>query len=60
MSWFIKHETFTPQTAELSLEQRRPYLEAHRAWVDQESAAGRRIRSGFWWMHSVAPVAAGC
>ena len=24
-----------------------PTLEAHRAWVDQESAAGRRIRSGF-------------
>ena len=27
--------------------QRRPHLEAHRAWVEQESAAGRRIRNGF-------------
>ena len=47
MAWFIKHETFTPQTAELSLDQRRPHLEAHRAWVEQQGAAGRRIRSGF-------------
>ena len=47
MAWFIKHETFTPQTAELSLDQRRSHLEAHRAWVEQQSAAGRRIRSGF-------------
>ena len=47
MAWFIKHETFTPQTAELSLDQRRPHLEAHRAWVGQQGAAGRRIRSGF-------------
>ena len=47
MAWFIKHETFTPQTAELSPDQRRSHLEAHRAWVEQQSAAGRRIRSGF-------------
>ena len=47
MAWFIKHETFTPQTAELSLDKRRPHLEAHRAWVEQQGAAGRRIRSGF-------------
>ena len=47
MAWFIKHETFSPQTAELSLDKRRPHLEAHRAWVEKESAAGRRIRSGF-------------
>ena len=47
MAWFIKHETFTPQTAELSLDQRRLHLEAHRAWVKQQSAKGLRIRSGF-------------
>ena len=47
MPWFIKHETFTAETAALPLDQRRPHLEAHRAWVEQESAAGRRIRSGF-------------
>jgi len=45
--WFIKHETFNAETAALPLDQRRPHLEAHRAWVEQESAAGRRIRSGF-------------
>ena len=27
--------------------QRRPLIEAHRAWVEQQRAAGRRIRSGF-------------
>ena len=27
--------------------QRRPVLEAHRAWVEQQRVAGRRIRSGF-------------
>ena len=47
MPWFIRHETFTAETAALPLDQRRPHLEAHRAWVEQESAAGRRIRSGF-------------
>ena len=47
MAWFIKHETFTAETADLPLEQRRPHLEAHRAWVEQEVKAGRRIRSGF-------------
>ena len=47
MPWFVKHETFTAETADLPLDQRRPHLEAHRAWVEQESAAGRRIRSGF-------------
>jgi uncharacterized protein YciI len=45
--WFFKHETFTAETADLPMAQRRPHLEAHRAWVEQESAAGRRIRSGF-------------
>jgi uncharacterized protein YciI len=45
--WFIKHETFTAATVALPLDQRRPHLEAHRAWVEKESAAGRRIRSGF-------------
>ena len=47
MPWFVKHETFTADTAALPLEQRRPHLEAHRGWVQQECAAGRRIRSGF-------------
>ena len=47
MPWFVKHETFTADTAALTLEQRRPHLEAHRGWVQQECAAGRRIRSGF-------------
>jgi len=47
MAWFVKHETFTAETADLALAQRRPYLEAHRAWVEQEAKAGRRIRSGF-------------
>ena len=47
MAWFVKHETFTAETVALPMAQRRPHLEAHRAWVEQESAAGRRIRSGF-------------
>ena len=47
MPWFVKHETFTADTAALPLDQRRPHLEAHRAWVEQQGAAGRRIRSGF-------------
>ena len=47
MPWFVKHETFTAETMTLPIEQRRPHLEAHRGWVEQESAAGRRIRSGF-------------
>ena len=47
MPWFVKHETFTPETAALSVEQRRSHLEAHRAWVARETQAGRQIRSGF-------------
>ena len=47
MPWFVKHETFTAETADLPMAQRQPHLEAHRAWVEQERAAGRRIRSGF-------------
>ena len=47
MPWFVKHETFTAATTALSVEQQRPLLKAHRVWVEQESAAGRRIRSGF-------------
>ena len=47
MGWFIKTETFTVQTAALSIEQRRPSLEAHRQWIAREAAAGRRLRSGF-------------
>ncbi len=47
MAWFVKHETFTAETVALPMAQRRPFLEAHRAWVEQQRAAGRRIRSGF-------------
>ena len=47
MAWFVKHETFTAETAALPMAQRRPLLEAHRAWVEQQRGAGRRIRSGF-------------
>jgi len=45
--WFIKHETFTPETVALSLAQRRPHLEAHRTWVEAQRAAGIAIASGF-------------
>ena len=47
MPWFVKHETFTAETAALSVEQRRSHLEAHRAWVVRETQGGRKIRSGF-------------
>ena len=47
MPWFVKHETFTPEVAALPIERRRPHLEAHRRWVDDQSAGGRLIRSGF-------------
>ena len=47
MPWFAKHETFTPSAAALPIEQRRPHLEAHRRWVDQQAEQGRSIRSGF-------------
>ena len=47
MPWFVKQETFTAEMAALPIEQRRSSLEAHRQWVTQESAAGRRLRSGF-------------
>ena len=46
MPWFIKHETFTTETLALPMAQRRPHLEAHRAWVEQQVGTGRRIRSG--------------
>lgn len=47
MPWFIKTETFTLEMASLPAVQRRPVLEAHRQWVQQECSAGRRICSGF-------------
>ena len=47
MAWFVKTETFTAETTALTIEQRRPFLEAHRRWVVLEAAAGRRLRSGF-------------
>ena len=47
MAWFVKHETFTAETASLPMAQRRRCLEAHRAWVEQQVAAGRKIRSGY-------------
>ena len=47
MAWFVKTETFTPETAALSVEQRRPFIEAHRQWVQHEKAMGHVIFSGF-------------
>ena len=47
MAWFVKTETFTPVDAALSVEQRRHTLEAHRRWVSDQAAAGRRLRSGY-------------
>jgi len=47
VAWFVKTETFTAVGASLPVEQRRPTLEAHRHWVVQEAAAGRRLRSGY-------------
>ncbi|MGB1417108.1 MAG: YciI family protein [Synechococcus sp.] len=47
MPWFIKTEHFTSETVALPHEQRRPYLEAHRQWVEQQVQAGRSVRSGF-------------
>ncbi|MEB3318660.1 MAG: YciI family protein [Cyanobacteriota bacterium] len=42
MPWFIKRETFRVPHAEL-----RPDLAAHRAWVAEQRARGRRISSGY-------------
>ena len=47
MAWFVKTETFTAVASALPVEQRRPTLEAHRRWVADEAAAGRRLRSGY-------------
>ena len=47
MAWFVKTETFTVAAAALAVEQRRFTLEAHRRWVLQEAALGRRVRSGY-------------
>ena len=47
MAWFVKTETFTVAAAALPVEQRRLILEAHRRWVLQEAALGRRVRSGY-------------
>ena len=47
MAWFVKTETFPAEAAALPVEQRRPTLEAHRHWVVQEAAAGRRLQSGY-------------
>lgn len=47
MPWFIKHETFTAETTALSVEQRRPHLEAHRAWVEEQLESGTVIITGF-------------
>ena len=47
MAWFIKHETFTAETAALPFDQRRPYLDAHRQWVERLQQSGQRISSGF-------------
>ncbi|MFM7087207.1 MAG: YciI family protein [Cyanobium sp.] len=42
MPWFIKRETFLRPYSEL-----RPYLQAHRAWVEQLRERGVRISSGY-------------
>ncbi len=47
MAWFVKTETCTAVAAARPVEQRRPTLEAHRRWVADEAAAGRRLRSGY-------------
>ena len=47
MAWFVKTENFTVVAAALAVEQRRPTLEAHRRWVMQEAASGRRVLSGY-------------
>ena len=47
MPWFVKHETFTAETAALPIEQRRSHLQAHRAWVEKHLALGMVITTGF-------------
>jgi len=47
VAWFVKTETFTAVAAAMPVEQRRMTLEAHRHWVVQEAAAGRRLQSGY-------------
>ena len=47
MRWFIKTETFTPETVAMPFEQRRLHLEAHRQWVIDQCSDGRRIHSGY-------------
>lgn len=47
MPLFIKHETFTPATAALSVAQRRLHLDAHRLWVEQQRRSGSILASGF-------------
>ncbi|NDD45557.1 MAG: hypothetical protein EBZ24_09120 [Synechococcaceae bacterium WB9_4xB_025] len=47
MPLFIKHETFTPATAALSVAQRRLHLDAHRDWVEQQRTSGSILSSGF-------------
>ena len=47
MAWFIKSETFTAAFRALSGPERSGYLQAHRAWVAQQRAAGSPMASGF-------------
>lgn len=47
MAWFVKHETFTAETAVLPLAQRRLHIQAHCEWVKDEIASGRNIYSGY-------------
>ena len=47
MAWFVKTETFTAEMAALSVEQRRPFIQAHRRWVQQQKSEGRLVYSGF-------------
>ena len=47
MGWFVKTEVFTARTQKLPFAERRPYLDAHRKWVDGLQSSGRRVRSGY-------------
>ena len=47
MPWFIKTERFTPQTLKLTSQERRLFLEKHKAWVAKLNATGIKICSGY-------------
>lgn len=47
MPWFIKIEKFTPKTLELSVEDRKVFIDQHKSWVKKLKAMGKRISSGY-------------